>query len=64
MTVEFQTSNFELVSFSIQTRPKDLEKFLKYVCVRVFVHIMYLLCPVLHGHPKVKISRVSRASGR
>ena len=27
-------------------------------------HIMYLLCPVLHGHPKVKIGRVSRASGR
>jgi len=25
---------------------------------------MYLLCPILHGHPKVKISRVSRASGQ
>jgi len=29
-----------------------------------FSHIMYLLCPVLHGHPKVKIGRVSRASGQ
>jgi len=27
-------------------------------------HIMYLLCPILHGHPKVKIGRVSWASGR
>jgi len=26
-------------------------------------HIMYLLCPILHGHPKVKIGRVSWASG-
>ena len=30
----------------------------------IFPHIMYLLCPILHGHPKVKIGRVSRASGR
>jgi len=30
----------------------------------VVMHIMYLLCPVLHGHPKVKIGRVSRASGQ
>ena len=32
--------------------------------VRLSMHIMYLLCPVLHGHPKVKIGRVSWASGR
>jgi len=31
---------------------------------RLKEHIMYLLCPVLHGHPKVKIGRVSRASGQ
>jgi len=30
----------------------------------VHMHIMYLLCPVLHGHPKVKIGRVSQASGQ
>jgi len=27
-------------------------------------HIMYLLCPILHSHPKVKIGQVSWASGQ